>query len=231
MEMQTVKAESRIAAGKGAARRLRREGFVPAVAYGRGLPSTALSVSPKEVSGILKSEHGKNSVFELAMPDKTLIVMVRDFVLHPIARTIEHIDFIEVKLDQPVDVEVPLLTTGKCVGVTNGGVLRVVYRMLPIRCLPERIPVKIEADVTKLELGEHIATRELSLPEGVVARIPPEQTIISVVAPEKEVEEAVAAAPGAVAAAATPAAGAAPAAAGEAAAAAGKDDGKDKKKK
>ncbi|MGA2450220.1 MAG: 50S ribosomal protein L25 [Polyangiaceae bacterium] len=231
-EMLTVKAEARVAAGKGAARRVRRSGFVPAIAYGKGLPSTPLSVAPKEVAAILKSERGKNSVFQLATPDKTLVVMVREFVLHPIARTLEHVDFIEVKLDQAVDVEIPLLTTGKCIGVTNGGVLRVVYRMLPIRCLPGLIPVKVEADVTALELGEHLSTRDLSLPEGVVARIAPEQTIISVVAPEKETEEApVAAAAGAAVAGAAgaPAAGAAPAA--DAAAAAGKDDAKEKKKK
>ena len=231
-EMITVKAESRVAGGKGAARRVRRSGLVPAVAYGKGLPSTAISVTPKDVSAILKSERGKNSVFELAIPGKNIMVMVRDFVLHPIARTLEHIDFIEVKLDQAVDVEIPLHTTGKAVGVTNGGVLRIVYRMLPIRCLPGLIPVKVEADVTKLELGEHISTRDLTLPEGVVARIPPEQTIVSVVAPEKEIEETPAAAvPGAApaGAAGTPAPGAAPAA--EAAAAPAKDEGKEKKKK
>jgi large subunit ribosomal protein L25 len=231
-EMLTVKAEARVAGGKGAARRVRRSGFVPAIAYGKGLPSTPLAVAPKEVAAILRSEHGKNSVFNLAMPDKNLVVMVREFVLDPIARTLEHVDFIEVKLDQPVDVEIPLMTKGKSIGVTNGGVLRIVYRMLPIRCLPGLIPVKVEADVTKLELGQHISTRDLSLPEGVVARIPPEQTIVSVVAPEKETEEApVAAAAGAVApaVAGAPAAGAAPAA--DAAAGAGKDDSKDKKKK
>jgi large subunit ribosomal protein L25 len=230
-EMFTVTAQIRVAGGKGAARRVRRSGLVPAVTYGKGLPSTPISVAPKEVSAILKSERGKNSVFELAMPGRTLVVMVRDFVLHPIARTIEHVDFIEVKLDQLVDVEIPLVATGKSIGVTNGGVLRVVYRMLPIRCLPDRIPIKVEADVTKLELGEHISTRDLVLPEGVVARIPPEQTIISVVAPEKETEETapapavgavVAGAPGAVAPGVMPAP--------EVATAPAKDDSKEKEK-
>ena len=64
--------------------------------------------------------------------------------------------------------------------------LRVVYRTVPVRCLPDRIPVKIEAEVTHLELGEHVATQELKLPEGVVVRLPAEQTLIAVVAPEKE---------------------------------------------
>ena len=122
-----------------------------------------------------------------------------------------------MKLDKPVDVDVPLITTGKAVGVTTGGVLRIVYRTVPVRCLPDRIPVKLETDVTHLELGMHVSTQELKLPEGVTVRLPPEQTLVAVVAPEKEeVVEPVPGAPGAPGAA--PVAGAAPGAAGAAAA-------------
>jgi large subunit ribosomal protein L25 len=98
-----------------------------------------------------------------------------------------------------------------------------------VRCLPDRIPVKLETDVTHLELGEHITTQDLKLPEGVTVRLPAEQTLVAVVAPEKEVEEAPS--PGAAAAAAPGAA--APAAGGAAAPAADakKDDKKDEKKK
>jgi large subunit ribosomal protein L25 len=229
-EMPVLSVQSRAAAGKGEARRLRRRGLVPAVAYGKGLPSTPISVVPKEVATILKSERGKNTVLELAIDGKKLLVMVRDFALHPVKRELEHVDFIEVKLDQPVDVSVPLYTTGKPVGVVKGGVLRIVHRAIPVRCLPDRIPLKLEVDVTHLELGEHVSTSELKLPDGVVARLPAEQTIVSVVAPEKEVEEAVPGAPGA-----TPAGGSvAPAAAGAAAGAGAAGEAapaKDEKKK
>jgi large subunit ribosomal protein L25 len=224
-----LKAQSRVAAGKSEARRLRRSGLVPAVAYGKGLPSTSIAVPPKEVVAILKSELGKNTLIELALDGKKQLAMIRDYDLHPLKRSLDHVDFVEVKLDHPVDVEVPLLATGKAVGVTKGGILRIVHRLVPVRCLPDRIPVKIEADVTALELGEHVATRDLKLPEGVVVRLLPEQTLIAVVAPEKEVEEtpvAGAAAPGAAAGAAAPAAGAAAPAAD-----AKKDDKKDDKKK
>jgi large subunit ribosomal protein L25 len=233
VEMPILKAESRAPAGKGEARRLRRKGFVPAIAYGKGLPSTPIAVTPKEVANILKSERGKNTVLELELDGKKLLAMIRDFSLHPVKRALEHVDFIEVKLDKPVDVEVPLFAIGKAVGVTKGGVLRVVHRTVPVRCLPDRIPVKIEADVTHLELGQHVATQDLKLPDGVSVRLPAEQTLVAVVAPEKEVEEAT---PGAAAAA--PAGGSvAPAAAGAAAAAGGAEAAKtapakdDKKKK
>ena len=214
-QMPTLKAQNRVVGGKAEARRVRRTGFVPAVAYGKGLPATSISVTPKEVATILKSERGQNTVVELELEDKKILVMIRDYVLHPVKRHLEHIDFIEVKLDRPVDVNVPLFTTGKPVGVTTGGVLRIVYRTVPVRCLPDRIPVKIETDVTHLELGMHVSTQELKLPEGVSVRLPPEQTLVAVVAPEKEeVVEPVPGAPGTAPAAGAAAAGAPGAAAG-----------------
>lgn len=206
-QLPTLKAQTRNAAGKGAARRLRREGFVPAIAYGKGRPTTAIAVSPKDVTTVLKTELGRNSVVELDVGGQKMLAMIRDYAVHPLARGLEHVDFIEVHLDKPVDVDVPLIPLGKAVGVTAGGVLRVVYRTVPVRCLPDKIPVKIETDVSHLELGMHVATKELKLPEGVVVRLPAEQTLIAVVAPEKE--EVVEPVPGAAAAAgAAPAAGA-----------------------
>ena len=190
--VSTLEAQARSASGKGAARRLRNSGLVPSIAYGKGLASTAIAVQPKEVASILRSELGKNTVIELKLGDKSLVAMIRDFALHPVSRQLLHVDFVEVKLDRPVDVEVPLLPTGKPVGVAKGGVLRVVHRLVPVRCLPRQIPTKLTADVTNLELGQHIATQDLKLPEGVSVLLAATQTLIAVVAPEKEVEEAVA---------------------------------------
>lgn len=230
-EITTLKAQSRKPGGKAEARRLRQGGLVPAVAYGRGLASTPIAVPPKDVAVVLRSERGQNTVVQLDLESGKMLAMIKDYALHPLKRSLEHVDFVEVKLDRPVDVNVPLLPTGKAVGVTAGGVLRVVYRTVPVRCLPDRIPVKIETDVTALELGEHIATQDLKLPEGVTVRLPAEQTLVAVVAPEKEeVVEPVPGAPGAAAAgAAGAAAGAAAPAAGAAAPAA--EAAKDDKKK
>jgi large subunit ribosomal protein L25 len=230
----SLKAEARSALGKSAARRLRASGQVPAIAYGKGVATTTLAVAPKEVLSILRSERGRNSLIDLDLgAGKKLSAMIRDYTYHPIHRTLEHVDFVEVKLDQPVDVEVPLFWTGKPAGVVLGGVLRQVYRTVPVRCVPEKIPVKLEIDVTHLKLNEHVATRDLALGEGVSVRLPAEQTLIAVVAPEKErPEDVVAVTPGAAAAAGgAPAAGAAPAAGGAAPAAAAAAPAKDAKKK
>jgi large subunit ribosomal protein L25 len=215
-----LEATERTGRGKELARRLRNEGHVPAIAYGRELASTMLSVSPKDVLDILQSERGANAVIEMDVKGAgKQLFMIREYTYHPVTRALEHVDFVQVKLDRPVNVDIPLIPTGKPVGVQEGGVLRQVYRTIPVRCLPDRIPLRVEIDVSHLALGEHVATQDLKLVEGVTVHLPPEQTLIAVVAPEKEVEEVVAEAiPGAVAAPGAavpgaPAAGAAPAAA------------------
>lgn len=245
--MHNVTANPRTEHGKGAARRIRKGGQIPAVAYGKGLKATALSIAPKEILTVLKSERGQNTVLKMAIAGgaSDMLVMIKEFTYHPVTRSLEHVDFVQVQLDKAVDVDVPLQVNGKAIGVTNGGVLRQVYRTLPVRCLPDRIPLKLECDVTHLELGEAIHTKEIKVPEGVEILLPEEQTLVAVVAPEKDRSEeeaaAAAAVPGAAAApGAAPATGAAPAAGAPAAggkapaaAAAGdkKDAGKDAKKK
>ena len=248
MDIIKLDANLRSQSGKTSARRLRRDGRIPAIAYGKELPTVPLAVTPRGLTDILKSAHGQNTVVELTVENKKLTVLLREYTVHPVTREPLHADFVEIKLDKPVDVEVPFLCKGKAAGVILGGILRQVYRRLPIRCLPEQIPVVIEHDVTALNLGDHVKTSELTLPKGVTVRLPPDQTVAGVVAPEKEKPEDVegtAAAPGAAPGAsqapgATPAAAAAGATAGapagKADAAAGKDDkkaapaAKDKKK-
>lgn len=227
--IHSVTANPRTETGKGAARRLRNSGKIPAVAYGKGQPATTLSVLPKDVVTVLKSERGQNTVLKVQVDGgKELLVMIKHYTYHPVTRSLEHVDFVEVQLDQTVDVDVPLIAHGKAAGVTLGGLLRQVYRTIPVRCLPDRIPLKIDTDVTHLELGDAIATQDLQLPEGVSVRLPAEQTLVAVVAPEKDRSEDAAAAPGAAAAPAAAAGGKAPAAA---AAGDKKDAGKDAKKK
>lgn len=148
MELIKMSATRRTAAGKSASHRLRREGRIPAVAYGRDLPAVHVAIAPKALLGVLGSDHGQNAVVELAIEGgETLTVMVREYSYHPISRDLLHADFVQVKLDQPVDVEVPFRTTGKCKGVAAGGILQIIFRKVPVRCLPEKIPAYIEADM------------------------------------------------------------------------------------
>src|SRR6478752_2458610 len=196
MESIKVLANRRTENGKGAASRLRSTGKIPAVAYGKQLPAQALAVSPDALKAVFASAYGNNNVIELDVEGKDkLTVLLRDYQYHPVSRQLLHADFVQIHLDQPVDVEVPLELTGKPVGVVKGGTLRQVFRKLPIRALPGSIPVKIVHDVTSLELDGHVASKDLNLPEGVAVRLPAEQTVASIVT-EIVRDEETAAAPG-----------------------------------
>jgi large subunit ribosomal protein L25 len=217
MEIIKLNANRRPDAGKGPSRRLRKTAQIPAVAYGKDLAAVKLAVAPKALLQVLTSPHGKNSVLELDVEGtEKLTVMVRDYSYHPLSRDLVHADFVQVKLDQPVDVEVPFFAIGKAKGLVKGGVLQVIFRWLPVRALPEKIPVKIEVDVSDLDMGEALHAGQIPLPEGVKVRLPEDKTVLVIAAPEKGgEEEAAKGAPGAPAAA-----GAAPA---KAAAAPAKD--------
>lgn len=227
MEIIKLSATPRPDCGKSPSSRLRRTGNIPAVCYGKGLTAFSVAIAPKELLQVLKSPHGKNSVIELNVKDaQNYTVMVRDYGYHPISRELLHADFLQVKLDQPVDVEIPVHCTGKSKGSVAGGILQQIFRNLPIRCLPEKIPVLVEIDISELDLGDTIKAGAIKLPEGVKVRLPEEQTVIVIAIPEKGEEAApapgaAAAAPAAAGKAAAPAAGAkaaAPAAGAKAAA-------------
>lgn len=234
MEFVKLNAAPRVANGKGGARRVRKDGRIPAVAYGQSLKNMPISVDPSALVKNLQGPNGLNTVMQLDVEggQKELLVMLRELTHHPITRKFLHADFVQVKLDEDVDVEVPFITTGKPIGITQGGVLRQIYRKLPLRCRPEAIPASVTADITGLELGHAMKAHDLSLPVGVSVRLPAEQSIVSIVAPEKEeVEEVVPGAAGAVPAAGAAAAPAKAAGAAAAPAAAAKAEAKPAAKK
>ncbi len=223
MQIIKLNANRRSDHGKSNARRVRATGQIPAIAYGKELSALSLSVRPEQLKTVLASERGRNSVVELDVDggDK-ITALLCDYQYHPLTREFLHADFLQIHLDKEVDVEVTLEVTGKAAGVVLGGTLRQVFRKLPLRCIPEKIPVKISYDVTELGLDGHVAASDLKLPEGVQVRLPPERTVISIVkekqAPEEETAVAAAAAAPATPSKAPPAA--APAAKG------GKDSAK-----
>jgi large subunit ribosomal protein L25 len=221
MEIIKLNATRRTESGKGSSRRLRRNAQIPAVAYGRELAATTVAVSPKALLSVLTSPHGQNAVVELDVEGaEKLTVMVRDYAYHPLTRDLMHVDFVQVKLDQPVDVEVPFVCTGKAKGLVAGGILQQIFRRIPIRALPEKIPLHVEVDVTDLDMGESLKANQIKLSEGVKVRLPDDQTVVVIATPEKVVEEETKVPGAAAAGAAAPAAGAAAAPAAGAAAAA-----------
>jgi large subunit ribosomal protein L25 len=196
MELRKVTVKKRTLSGKGPARRLRVEGMIPAVAYGRDLAPQSLAVSPKELVEVIGSEYGRNTVLELDLDGGgKLTCLLCDFQYHPVTRQLLHADFFKIDLDKPVDVDIPLELTGRAKGVVEGGVLRQVYRKLPVRCLPKDIPVNVTHDITELEIGRTVTVRDVALPEGVAPRLPLDRALVAIVTEKKLPEEEVAAAP------------------------------------
>ncbi len=220
MEVGKLNAQFRGDTGKSAVRRLRAAGKIPAICYGQAQAPMAIAVDPTELLKSLDPVKKTNTVLTMTVagaPDGEgdLTVMVRDYQKDAIRGHVTHADFIRVDLTKPVHATVPIVLTGKAEGVKLGGIMHQVIRVLPISCTPDRIPVKLEVDVTALGMNEAIHVSDLKLGEGVRPLADGGQTVCAVTAPKAEKE----AAPAATAEGAVPAEGAAAAPAEGAAAA------------
>jgi large subunit ribosomal protein L25 len=201
MDHLKISATRRTGSGKGPAKRLRRDHQVPAIVYGRGADAQPVVVSPKDLHRILDSERGRNSIVELELEDgQHETVLLNAFQYHPVTRAWLHADFLRVAPDQPVNVDVPFSPVGKAQGMVKGGTLRVVFHKIPVRCLANQIPVRIEHDITELDLEQVVAVSDLTLPEGIEVRLPPTRTVAALVTEKKAAEEPAAPGPQAVAA-------------------------------
>jgi large subunit ribosomal protein L25 len=201
-----VAAESRTEKGKNANRRLRTRGLIPGTVYGSKKDSVSVAVSPSEITAILRSASGENTLFDLDLAGQRRKVILKEFQLEPVKGHILHADFYEVALDKTLEVRVHVELHGTPVGVkVQGGIVDFVTRELEIECLPADIPEKISVDISDLELGKHLRVSDLHLPEKVKVLTEPGVVVVHVVAPRAEEAPVVAeAAPEAAAAAAEP---------------------------
>jgi large subunit ribosomal protein L25 len=221
MDFAKVTAEIRTQVGKGPNRRARAAGKLPAILYGHKQAPLGLLMNTHALISAQDKERKRNTVFTLEVTDgkkgEDVMAMIRDVQIDPLTKQPIHVDFIRVSLDEEIPVSVPLVVTGTAIGVTNGGNLHLSHHTLPIVATPAHIPVRIEVDVTSLDIGNALHAKDLVLPTGVRTTLAPKEGVVSVVAPIAEkVETPVVAAEGAA-----PAAGAAAPAAGDKAAAAG----------
>ncbi len=206
MQSTKIAASPRTGTGKGPARRLRVEGKIPAVAYGLGKAPRSLAVSPLELAAVLQSELGVNTLLDVQVEGGgSFNAMVGEYQYHPVSRALLHADLVELDVTKPVDVNVPLELVGKAQGIVMGGKLSQPFRVVPVRCIPGKVPVKLTHDITELQIDQHVGAQDLQLPEGVEVRLPPKQTIALITrekhAKGEEEAEGAAGAPAAAAAA------------------------------
>ncbi len=185
IEAQVRSEESR---GKNEARRLRVSGKIPAVVYGAKKDTVAVSVDPKEISRILQSETGHNTIFDLKLGNENTKAMIVDWQYEPIKGKLMHIDMKRIAMDQKLRVKVPIQLSGVPEGVkTQGGILEQVLREVEIECLPTNIPKSIDADVTALVFGQVLRVSDLPHSADMKFLTDENQTVAHITAVKEEV--------------------------------------------
>ena len=183
MEPTKLEATVRDQKGKGAARRLRATGMIPAIVYGGKSEAIPVSISPKYLTRALLGPHRRNTVLELAIEGKgTETVMVRDLQKNVVRREPTHVDFIKVSDKEPVVVALPFRTTGRSKSVVAGGKLNITAREVRVSVVPSKIPEAINYDVTNTPFGT-LRCAGLELPEGCTLAEDPHKALLTIRTP------------------------------------------------
>src|SRR5579875_4213050 len=179
----TITAEARDSRGKNEARRLRAKGSMPAVVYGGSDGPTPVAVSPKELTRILHSKTGHNTIFNLSLAGgEATPVMIIDWQFDPIKDSLLHADLKRIDLNQRITVKVPVVTQGDPKGVKiQGGIHEVVTREIEIECLPNDIPEQFTVNVSELMIGQSIRAGEIPMSESMKLISPADAVISHVV--------------------------------------------------
>lgn len=211
MEITDLTAQVRKEQKKGPARRLRQQGFVPAIFYGGSTENIPLTVKSADLLKLHK-EKKDHAFIKLIIDDGGKKVeklsLIKELQVQPLTGILYHADFYEVDMKKKLVFDVSLNFTGKAIGVENGGELQHIKRDIKVLCLPSDLPDHIDVDITPIEIGHSIKVKDIQLPENLTHLDPPEAAVVSVAAVKVvKVEAAAEEAPveGATTAAAEPA--------------------------
>lgn len=176
-----LKAKIREGRGKGANRRLRGEGLLPAVVYG-GKANISLTVNPRELQKLIEKA-GINSLIELVIEgdsEKKRVVVLKDHQQHPIRDGWDHADFLEVDMQQKIKVDVPIILEGHSPGEKLGGLVEHNLHTLAVKCLPGEIPEAIKVDMTQVQLDQVVHVSDLTVPDNLEVQNNPSESVVSV---------------------------------------------------
>jgi len=202
MAQNTLVVSIRNRLGKGGARKIRREGNIPSIIYGKGNEPIPLVVNPHDLKVALSTEAGENTLLELKIKDNdheiSKLVLLRDIQFDYVTSKPIHFDFQEILMQEKLSVKVPVKIIGVAPGVKDDqGILEEILREIEIECLPVDIPNYFEVDVSQLGLGDSIHIRDLIVSEKLAILQDPEETIVTILAPKVEEEPAAVVAAGA----------------------------------
>ncbi len=184
-----VKSEKRQGLGSNASRRLRGQGFVPAVLYGETMEATSLVLSKKDIVQILRLESGENTIFKVAVGADAYDAMIKEMQVDPSTDELLHVDLIRISMDKAIRVTVPVIHRGEPVGVkTEGGFIDFVTREVEVECLPRDIPESLAIDISELHINQSIKVQAMGVPAGVKVLTEPNTVLVLISLPHKEEE-------------------------------------------
>ena len=187
-ETNILEARPRTPGTKNDARRVRRQGKVPAVVYGAGKAAMPVEVDPRQVSRILNSETGHNTVFDLTVDGDRTKAMIVDWQYEPIKGSLLHIDVKRIAMEQKLRVNVPIELVGEPEGVkTQGGLLEQIVRDVEVECLPADIPSSVELNVAALVFGVVLRVSDLPKNDKVRFVSDPDQPVAHIISIKEEV--------------------------------------------
>ncbi len=186
MERYNLKAEVREATGKGVARKLRSNGLIPGVIYGKSRGPQPLTVNPQD----LKHKLSGNAIFDLDIAGEgNETAMVKEVQKDVITGQLKHIDFLHISMDEKIIVSVIVNLIGDAPGVKEGGVLQQLLREIEVECLPLDIPGEIEVDISDLDIGSSITVSDVEVDDDIDIITGLEEVIVTLAFPTEEEEE------------------------------------------
>lgn len=166
---------------------LRSEGKIPAVLYGQDIKNTVIFVDEKEFKKSISTERGENALIKLKVEKKNPVTtIVKEIQVNPVSMKIIHVDFVKVKLQEALEVEVPVEVEGESPGVkTGGGVLEHIIRKIKVRCLPNEIPDNFILNVSELDVGENLKISDIPKIKGIEILAEEDAIVVNVVSPSE----------------------------------------------
>jgi large subunit ribosomal protein L25 len=183
-----LQATRRDETGKGAARRSRAAGRVPAVLYGRGMDPVSLEVDRRDFVTALKTDAGMNVLLDIEVDGTNTLALTRELQRDPVRGNLLHADFVKVDRTQAIEVEVPVHVVGEAPGAKEGGILENPLFSVHVRTLPGNVPEAVEADVSELNIGDSLRVADVRAPADVEILNDGETVVASIVAPISEEE-------------------------------------------
>lgn len=179
----------RTGSGTSEARALRREGRVPAIAYGVGLDAVPISVDARALYHALHSAAGENAILGLEIDGQRHLALAREIQRHPVRREVLHVDFLAVSRTTKITVDVPIVLEGEAPGAEEGGVVEQSLHELSVEVLPLEVPDYLSLDISDLGIGDVKRVSDIPLPARVEALVDAETAVVSVVVPQLDVPE------------------------------------------